>query len=114
MQLFKTMGSLIRVWKTIPMPVGATVSQDGIVTWTARGKKRIGKLSPTGNVSMQVDTWTAQFTDETGKTRKVPTKTTVRSIAEKIQEVREGTKDAVLASQPLRRVPCMTSLPGKV
>jgi len=66
------------------MPVGAEVSRNGIVTWTARGKKRTGKLSPTGNVSMQVDTWTAQFTDETGKTRKVPTKTTVRSVAEKI------------------------------
>jgi len=66
------------------MPEGATVSRDGKVTWTARGKKRTGKLSPTGNVSMQVDTWTAQFTDETGKTRKVPTKTTVRSVAEKI------------------------------
>jgi integrase len=66
------------------MPEGATVSREGKVTWTARGKKKIGKLSPTGNVSLQVDTWTAQFTDEMGKTRKVPTKTTVRSVAEKI------------------------------
>ena len=31
---------------------------------------------------MQVDTWTAKFTDENGKIRRVPTKTTVRSVAE--------------------------------
>ena len=29
------------------------------------------------------------------------------------QEVREGTKDVALALQPLRRVPCRSSLPGK-
>jgi len=66
------------------MPVGATVKRDGTVTWTAKGKKKTGKLSKTGNVSLQVDTWTAQFTDETGKIRKVSTKTTVSSVAEKM------------------------------
>jgi len=66
------------------MPVGAKVKGDGTVSWTARGKKRTGKLSKTGNVSLQADTWTAQFTDETGKTRKVPTKTTNRDTAEKM------------------------------
>ena len=64
------------------MPVGATVSRNGTVTWTAKGKKRTGKLSKTGNVSVQVDTWTAKFRDENDKIRCVPTKTTIRSIAE--------------------------------
>jgi hypothetical protein len=66
------------------MPEGATVSRNGTVTWIAKKKKRTGKLSKTGKVSLQVDTWTAQFTDETGKIRKVPTKTTCRSQAEKL------------------------------
>jgi integrase len=78
------MGSIIRVWKTIPMPPGATVGRNGVVTWKIRGKKRTGKLSGTDRVSMQVDTWTAKFTDETGKVRCVPTKTTNRSVAEKL------------------------------
>ena len=78
------MGSLIKVWKTIVMPPRATVKRDGTVTWTAKGKKRTGKLTKTGSVSVQSDTWTAQFTDETGKVQRISTKTTVRSIAEKI------------------------------
>ena len=61
------MGSLIKIWKTIEMPPGARVKQDGTVTWTVKGKKRTGKLSKTGSVSVQSDTWTAQFTDENGK-----------------------------------------------
>ena len=89
------MGTLIRVWKTIPMPEGATVSKNGTVTWNARGKKRTGKLSKTGNVSLQVDTWTAQFTDETGKIRKIPTKTTVKSVAEKILAKYEADVDRI-------------------
>ena len=78
------MGSVFRVWKTMPMPVGATVSKNGTVTWTAKGKKRTGKLSKTGNVTVQVDTWTAKFRDENDKIRCVPTKTTIRSVAEGI------------------------------
>ena len=35
-------------------------------------------------MSVQSDTWTAQFTDETGAVRRVSTKTTNRSVAEKI------------------------------
>jgi len=80
------MGSLIKVWKTIPIPEGATVGRSGTVTWSVRGKKkRSGKLSSSpGKVNVQADTWTAQFTDENGKMQRVSTKTTVRSIAEKI------------------------------
>ena len=78
------MGSLIKIWKTIVLPPGATVKRDGTVTWKVRGKKRTGKLSKTGSVTIQSDTWTAQFTDENGKTQRISTKTTVRSIAEKI------------------------------
>ena len=78
------MGSLIRNWKTIPLPAGATIGRNGTVTWTVKGKKRTGKLSGTGRVSFQVDTWTAQFADENGKSQRVSTKTTVRSVAEKI------------------------------
>jgi integrase len=75
------MGSLIRAWKTIPMPPGATVGRNGVVSWTVRGKKRTGKLSGTGRVSVQVDTWTAKFKDETGAIRRVPTKETNRAVA---------------------------------
>ena len=78
------MGSLIRNWKTIPLPAEAKIGRNGTVTWTVKGKKRTGKLSGTGRVSFQVDTWTAQFTDENGKPQRVSTKTTVRSVAEKI------------------------------
>ena len=78
------MGSLIKIWKTIPMPIGATVKRDGTVTWTVRGKKRTGKISKTGSVTVQSDTWTAQFTDENGKAQRISTKTTVRSVAEQI------------------------------
>ena len=78
------MGSLIKVWKTIIMPAGATVKRDGTVTWTVRGKKRTGKLTPSGTVSIQSDTWTAQFTDENGKSQRISTKTTVRSVAEQM------------------------------
>jgi len=74
------------MWKTIPMPEGATVGRNGIVTWAVRGKKkRTGKLSSSpGKVSVQSDTWTAQFTDEHGKCQRISTKTTVRSVAEKM------------------------------
>ena len=79
------MGSLVKIWKTIPIPAGATVGRSGTVTWTAKGKKRTGKLSAIpGRVSVQSDTWTAQFTDETGKMQRISTKTTVRSVAEKL------------------------------
>ena len=67
-QLF--MGSLYQASKTIPMPEGATV-KNGIVTWTARGKTKTGKLTDKGKVTMQVDTWTAQYTDENGEVRRV-------------------------------------------
>ena len=67
------------------MPAGATVGRNGTVTWLAKGKKKSGKLSHIpGRVSVQSDTWTAQFTNEHGKTQRISTKTTVRSIAEKI------------------------------
>ena len=66
------------------MPPGATVGRNGVVTWTVRGKKRTGKLSVTGRVSVQVDTWTAKFTDETGTVRRIPTKETNRKVAEQI------------------------------
>ena len=78
------MGSLIKIWKTIPMPEGAVVSRNGTVSWTIKGKKRTGKISRSGTVSVQSDTWTAQFRDEHGKTQRVSTKTTVKSVAEKM------------------------------
>ena len=78
------MGTLIRIWKTIPMPTEATIGRNRTVTWKAKGKKRIGKLSGQNRVSIQSDTWTAQYTDETGQSRRVSTKTTNRSVAEQI------------------------------
>ena len=66
------------------MPLGATVGRNGTVTWTVRGKKRTGKLSETGRVSVQVDTWTAKFKDENDNIRRIPTKETNRKIAEQI------------------------------
>jgi len=79
------MGSLIKIWKTLPMPAGAKIGRNGTVTWLAKGKKKTGKMSSIpGRVTVQSDTWTAQFTDEHGKMQRISTKTTVRSVAEKI------------------------------
>jgi integrase len=79
------MGTLIKIWKTIPMPEGATVGRNGTVTWTVKGKKRTGKMSSSpGRITVQSDTWTAHFTDETGKVQRISTKTTVRSVAEQL------------------------------
>ena len=69
----------------------------GVVTWTVRGKKRTGKLSGSGKVTVQVDTWTAQFTDETGKVRRVSTKTANRGAAEKILARYEAEIDRIRA-----------------
>jgi len=68
----------------VPLPTGAKVGRNGTVTWTVKGKKRTGKLSGADNVSHQVDTWSAEYTDETGKVRRVTTKTKNRSAAEQI------------------------------
>ena len=65
------------------MPAGAMV-KNGIVTWTVKGKTRTGKITKNGKVTVQVDTWTAQYTDENGEVRRVSTKTKNRSIAERI------------------------------
>jgi len=79
------MGSLIKIWKTLPMPAGAKIGRNGTVTWLAKGKKKTGKMSSVpGRVTVQSDTWTAQFTDEHGKMQRISTKTTVRSVAEKM------------------------------
>jgi integrase len=76
------MGHLVRVWKKSPFPAGAKIGRNGTVTWTVKGKKRTGKLSGNDMVSHQVDTWSAEFTDETGKVKRVSTKTKNRSAAE--------------------------------
>jgi len=78
------MGTLIRVWTKSPLPAGAKIGRTGTVTWTVKGKKRTGKLSGKDTVSHQVDTWSAEFTDEDGKVRRVSTKTKNRSAAEQI------------------------------
>jgi len=78
-------GNLIKIGKTLPMPDGAKIGRNGTVTWLAKGKKKTGKMSSIpGRVSVQSDTWTAQFRDENGKTQRVSTKTTVKSVAEKM------------------------------
>jgi len=46
-------------------------------------------------VSVQVDTWTAQFTDENGKVQRVSTKTANRSAAEKILANYESEVDRI-------------------
>jgi len=52
------MGSLIKIWKTMPMPDGAKVGRNGTVTWLAKGKKKTGKLATVpGRVTVQSDTW---------------------------------------------------------
>ena len=91
------MGTLMKQWKTVPMPSGATVGLDGTVTWAVKGKKRTGKISKSGKVSIQVDTWTAQYTDETGAVRRVSTKTTNRNAAEKILAKYEAEIDRLKA-----------------
>ena len=77
------------------MPAGAITEQDGTITWTARGKRKTGKLSGTNRVSIQSDTWTAQFSDETGKVRRISTKTTNRSVAEKVLAQHEKNVDRI-------------------
>ena len=60
----------------LPMPAGAKIGRNGIVTRLAKGKKT-GKLSTIpGRVTVQPDTWTAQFTDENGKMQRIFIKTT--------------------------------------
>ena len=78
------MGALFRKWDTIPMPEGAMIGRDGTVTWVANGKKRTGKISKSGKVNVQLETWTAQYTDEGGVVRRVSIKTKNRIAAEKI------------------------------
>ena len=46
-------------------------------------------------VSHQVDTWTAEFTDETGKVRRVSTKTKNRSVAARILAQHEAEVDRI-------------------
>jgi hypothetical protein len=102
------MGTLIRAWKTIPLPADAKV-KNGIVNWTAKGKKKTGKISGSDRVSIQVDTWTAQFTDETGKVQRISTKTANRSAAEKILANFEAevdrVKSGVVTRDELAKVP---------
>jgi len=70
------MGTLIRAWKTRSIPPGATISKN-IVTWKAKGKKKTGKLSGLNKVSVQVDTWTARFTDMVSDGELLPRPATV-------------------------------------
>ena len=102
------MGNLIRSWKTVPLPAGAKIGRNGTVSWTVKGKKRTGKLSGTDNVSHQVDTWSAEYTDETGKVRRVSTKTKNRSAAEQILSRYEAEvariKSGVVTREELTRV----------
>jgi len=83
------------MWTRVPMPKGAITKPDGAVTWVVKGKKRTGKLSKSGDVSVQVDTWTAQYTDETGKVKRVSTKTKNRAAAEKILAKYEAEIDRI-------------------
>jgi len=89
------MGTLVKNWKTIPMPAGAKVKRDGTVMWTVKGKKREGNLSGADRVSMQVDMWTAQYTDETGTVQRVSTKTKDQSVALKILARYEAEVDRI-------------------
>jgi integrase len=91
------MGALIQIWKTIPIPAGAVAGQDGTIKWFSQGKIKTGKLSGTNRVSVQSDTWTAQFSDETGKVRRVSTHTVNRSVAERILAQHEKEIDRIKA-----------------
>jgi integrase len=77
------MATLVKIYKKIPLPKGAKINGK-TVFWTSKQKKRTGKLTSDGKVSHQVDVWTAQFTDETGTTKRISTKTTNKLAAEKI------------------------------
>ncbi len=78
------MGTLKRQAFTIPMPDGAKVKGD-VVTWTAKGKTKTGKLSPdTGRVLVHSETWTARYKDEAGKTVEVSTKCRDRAAANRV------------------------------
>jgi integrase len=77
------MATLVKIYKKIPLQKGAIVKGKQVF-WTSKQKKRTGKLTPDGKVSHQIDVWTAQFTDENGKTKRISTKTTNKIAAEKI------------------------------
>jgi len=91
------MGSLKKSSYTIPLPDGATI-QNGIATWTSKGKKRTGKLSGENRFFCQSEFWIAKYTDENGKVREVSTKTKNRNAAlrflvkleNEVQQVRAG------------------------
>jgi integrase len=96
------MGSIFRVYKSIVMPKGATVNK-GVVTWSAGGKTRKGKLTKSGKVSFQVDTWSVLYTDEKGKTHRIAAKTKDRSVAERILANYEAEIDRIRAGVVSRK-----------
>ena len=79
------------------MPVGAITGQDGTIKWFTRGKVKTGKISGTDRVRVQSDTWTAQFSDETGTVRRISTNTVNRSAAERILAQHEKEIDRIKA-----------------
>ncbi|MDR0522516.1 MAG: site-specific integrase [Planctomycetaceae bacterium] len=96
------MGILIRTWKTTVIPEGATVLRQ-TAHWTAKGKKRTAKMTPDGRVRIQSTTWTAQFRDENGKVCRISTKTSNRSVAEKILARYESEVDRIKAGLTSRQ-----------
>jgi integrase len=78
------------------------------VTKTAKGQKKMGKLSGTNRVNVQIDTWTAQFVDEAGKVQRMPTQTTNRDVVEKIlaqyEKEIDRIKSGVITREELDRV----------
>jgi len=90
------MGSVFRAYKSIEIPEGAAI-KNGIVTWSAAGKTRKGKLTKNGKVSFQVETWSVLYTDEKGKTHRIAAKTKNRGVAEKILANYEAEVDRIRA-----------------
>ena len=77
------MGTLSKPSYTMPIPPGATIKK-GVVSWSAKGKIKIGKLSGTGKVLVESEIWVAQYIDESGARKKVSTKTKNHTAALRI------------------------------
>ncbi len=77
------MGSLIQQQYTIPFPKGAKIKGDQ-VTWTSKEKAKTGILSGPDRVAVRSGVWYAQYTDESGKQKRVSTGCRDKAAANKM------------------------------
>jgi integrase len=64
--------SILKQKKSVKLPPNATVINGNVTWFDRRGKKHIGKLTKTGRVLVESDTWQIRYRDENGKERREP------------------------------------------